>query len=63
MIQRKIKALFIHDRNDMNLEQVIGVAKEQAERAHMGESQFIQVLDMLWSAKCEGWSVLVEYRI
>jgi hypothetical protein len=62
-MERRIKALFIHNKNDMNLEQLISVAKEQAERAHYGESQFIRVLDALWSARCEGWSVLVEYKV
>jgi len=63
VMERAIKALFIHGKQDMNLEQAIRIAKEQAERALMGESQFIRIMDTLWSARCEGWIFLVEYKI
>jgi hypothetical protein len=62
-MERRIKALFIHNKNDMNLEDAINVAKDQAERAQFGEGQFIRIVDVLWSGKCDGWSILVEYKI
>ena len=61
--ESKRKSIFIQDTGKLSLEEVLEIAKEQAQRMGMGEKSLLQVLDCPYSPKEKGWCVIVQSRL
>lgn len=59
---RRLKALFIHNKDGMSVEDAVEIAKAEAERLGMGDVRMLKALDVLWSNRCGGWCVVVYNR-
>jgi len=59
---RKLKALFIHSKDGMSVEEAIEIAKSEASRIGMGERGVLQAADSLYSNRCGGWVIVVQNK-
>jgi len=57
------KSIFVQDNGNMNLEEAIAIAKDQAQKMGMGNKELLVVLDCPYSPKEKGWCVIVQSRI
>lgn len=55
-----LKALFIRCNGLRSVEDVCRDAKRHASRMGMGDEHEINVLDVAWSSRCNGYMVLVQ---
>jgi hypothetical protein len=61
--ETKRKSIFVQDTGNMNIEEAIAIAKDQAQKIGMGNKELLVVLDCPYSPKEKGWCVIVQSRI
>jgi hypothetical protein len=61
--ETKRKSIFVQDTGNMNIEEAIAIAKDQAQKMGMGNKELLVVLDCPYSTKEKGWCVIVQSRI
>ena len=55
----KMKALFIRGKQGMRMQEILFVAKAEARKLGMKD---VNVLDILFSYQCGGWTVIVQNK-